>query len=445
MSTIIVKALGVLFAGALSAVLLRSRRVAEASDTRFTIFVVGLHAGLALGLFLGIYVIAGEPLTSDAPAYYVPAARAAAGGLLPYRDFATNYAPLFPYVGAVVLGVWNDARSFSLLSIVLSAVALLLWNDLAARRFDARTARAASVLYATNGHVLLHCILGGNQTWIALALALSAWLALGGAALYSGLLQGIAVSATKVLILLFWPAFWIAVRPRWLWLVASIGTAAAIYGAFALHGADILFPLRAEGNLFTCGNLPFIIEPILGLVGITIAPYYDMLAAAALCLTYVWLLRVSRTYSTADGAALLVLALAAVNVIFMLVSKKSFTGYLIFGIYPIELVIADYLLRSRDAFFRILILATVFNVLLCDEPTLWFRLGGDGISLGQWLAHGPRVAAYWFALVDVALLTCYGLLALAIVRLLRERGAFSSRGRALAAPLSAGTDSIPPR
>ena len=239
MGAIFFKSLVALSGGALSVVLLRSASLSAASNSSFRTYLIAIHGGLALALFLCVYVIANQPITSDVPGYYVPAAHAVAAGLLPYRDFATNYAPLFSYVGAALLSLWSDPRSFALFSILLSALTLARWNDLAAQYFKQRIARAAPVLYATNGHVLTQCLLGTNQIWIGFALALSARLALRGDVFFSGVLQGVAVSVTKVLALLFWPAFWIAGRPRVLWPAGSTIMASIVYGAFALRGADV--------------------------------------------------------------------------------------------------------------------------------------------------------------------------------------------------------------
>jgi len=176
--------------------------------------------------------------------------------------------------------------------------------------------------------------------------------------------------------------------------------------------------------LLSCGSLSFLLDPILTRFGLTIiVRYQDLVALAILALTYAWLAGQRRSQLPDETARFLVAALALVNLVFLAVSKKSFTGYLIFAMYPAEFIIVQRTLASRVWSLWTLALATAFNLLLSVEPTLWFRLGGNGMSLEEWIARGPRYAVMSFGLVDVLLLNCYVLLAWGSVRLLRPHAA----------------------
>ncbi len=105
-------------------------------------------------------------------------------------------------------------------------------------------------------------------------------------------------------------------------------------------------------------------------------------------------------------------ALALLGLLFMIVSKKSFTGYALFSMYPAMLVLA---LGTRDTRRRFGFFL-VFNVLLAAEPSLWFHLLGDGRGLGVWLSESRRTTTYAFVLVDLALVVCYAYLAVLSAR-----------------------------
>jgi hypothetical protein len=366
----------------------------------------------AAALFIGFYLIGHQEVTSDVPGYYLPAAHSVLAGKLPFRDFMTSYAPLFPYLGAALVWIWDSGKMFALFSILANAAALVLWHRMASLSLERQTARQSTLLFATSGHVLQQTLLGTNQTWIGAALAASALLIVMDRPAASGLLQTIAASTTKILALLFWPAMWMCARHRWRWLAAAVLPALTLYAAFAAVGADILYPLRAEGALITSGNLPYVLDPLLNATGAAKKTICDAVLLAALATTTLWLFWRIRSLRPQQRASALPLALALTGVVFLLVSKKSYTGYAVFVMYPITVALGVGLrsLRTRVAFLL------VFNALLATEPSLWFRLGGFRGTLQEWLDAGGGSAAMGFVLVDVALLACYAWVAWVSVR-----------------------------
>jgi hypothetical protein len=91
----------------------------------------------------------------------------------------------------------------------------------------------------------------------------------------------------------------------------------------------------------------------------------------------------------------------------MLFSKKSFTGYALFCMYPIGLVLASSTIQWRN---KILIL-TGFNLLLAIEPSVWFHLRGNGLSLSEWRLASSPIAIAVFVFIDVCLVILYAVLA----------------------------------
>jgi hypothetical protein len=365
--------------------------------------IAALQVIPAVALFVGLYLIGHQEVTSDVPGYYLPAAHAVLEGKVPFRDFMLSYAPLFPYVGAALVWMWDSGKVFALFSILVNAVALILWHRMASTCLERRTARQSTVLFATSGHLLLQTLLGTNQIWIGAALAASASLIVMERPAASGLLQAVAAGTIKILALLFWPALWICARHRWRWLAAALCPVVALYGIFAAAGGDIFYPLRFEGELITSGNLPYVLDPLLSADAATKKAVSDAVLLVALGATTLWLFLRIRALTPRQRAVALPVALALTGVIFLLVSKKSYTGYAVFVMYPIVATLGIGLqsVRARVGFLL------TFNTLLATEPSLWFHLGGFKGTLRQWLAAGGGAAAAGFILVDVALLACY--------------------------------------
>lgn len=392
----------------IGAFMLCSARLRVLPERSFLGCALAAQAGLSLALFVALYVIGGQEVTSDVPGYYLPAAHAVLAGQIPFRDFTLSYAPLFPYISAALVRLWDSGKVFALFAIIVNALALPLWHRTAVRSVGDQVARDSSVLYATSGHMIVQTLLGTNQVWVAAALAASSLLLVRGASTSSGLVQALSVCTTKLLAPLFWPVLWIFAPQRGRWLAAAFLAAAAIYGSFALLGADAFDALRRESEAISPGNLPFIIGPLLGKQGELGGLRSDLLALTALGLSTAWIYLRARGLAPASRSQALLAAIALTGLIFMLVSKKSFTGYMVFCMYPALLTVNLRLtgLAPRIAF------VLVFNVLLVAEPSLWFHLGGNGLPLSRWLhAPGSGIGPVIFLLVDLALLGCYGWLA----------------------------------
>src|SRR5262249_15197338 len=154
-----------------------------------------------------------------------------------------------------------------------------------------------------------------------------------------------------------------------------------------------------EGNLISSGNLPYLLDLVLGALGPLERTIDDGLALTALAVTTAWLYLKARALPLQSRHTLLLAGLALTGLVFMLFSKKSFTGYLLFVMYPIVLMLVTNTTNARARVGFLL----VFNVLLVAESTLWFRLQGDNLSLRAWFARGSATTVAGFALLDVVL------------------------------------------
>jgi hypothetical protein len=403
MASIALKVL-IALAGALAgAAMLRSPRLRTLPDRSFLGWTLAIQMLLSLGLFVALYVVGGQEVSSDVPGYYLPAAHSVLTGKLPYRDFELSYAPLFPYIGAALLVLWDSGKAFALLAILVNALALILWHRAAVRAVGEEAARSSSVLYATCGHVIVQTLLGTNQVWVGAALAGSSLLLMRGASASSGLVQAASICSTKALALLFWPLLWMLAPQRGRWLAGALLPTGVIYGGFALLNANPFDALRRESGFISPGNLPYLLEPLAGGLGPAV---FDYLALTALGATTLWLYLRARAAPGSEPQRLTA-GIALTGMVFMLVSKKSFTGYEVFFMYPALLVLERRKPAGRLAFLLL------FNVLLVAEPSLWFYLGGYRAPLGAWLhSPGSHPGPELFILLDLALLVCYAWLAM---------------------------------
>jgi hypothetical protein len=408
MATVLLKVGLALVSGILGAWALHTRLM-DLPERSFRLGTLALQVVPALILFVALYVVGHQEPTSDVPSYYVPAARAVLAGQVPFRDFALSYAPGFPYVGAALAGLWNSGKAFALLAIVLNGAALLWWHSAAAAHFDRSIVRNCTVLYASSGHVLVQALLGTNQAWVSAGLAASAMLMARKKETGAGFAQATAACTTKVLAHLFWPVQWICAERRTRWLLAAIVPTALLYAAFVALGAGpgLLYPLKHEGALISPGNLPYLLDLVLGGLGPLERVVYDSLCVAALGMATLWIYSKSRVLPAQQRQSLLLMGLALTGLVFMIFSKKSFTGYLIFVMYPVTLalVAGTSEVRTRVGFLL------AFNALLVAEPTLWFRLNGEYWPLRTWLLMRDARAVAGFVLLDLVLLACYVYLA----------------------------------
>jgi len=257
--------------------------------------------------------------------------------------------------------------------------------------------------------VLVQALLGTNQTWIGMALAASVLLIARDRGTASGLVQAAAACTTKVLAHLFLPVLWIFARRRTGVVLGAVLPTIATYGVFIALGAGpgLLYPLRYESEQISSGNIPYLLDLVLGGSGAAERFIVDGLTLLALGGTLGWLFLRTRTVSASKRPMLLPAGLALTGLILMLFSKKSFTGYVVFVMYPILLMLIAGLARPRA---RVGFLIG-FNMLLVAEPSLWFHLNGWSGGLRSWLAAGGGTSAAGFVCVDLVLLACYVYLA----------------------------------
>ncbi|MCZ6835700.1 MAG: hypothetical protein O7G85_08000, partial [Planctomycetota bacterium] len=155
-----------------------------------------------VGLFAGLYLVMDFKVGSDVGGYYFPEGQAVLEGQMVYRDIKTSYSPLFPYLMAGILLIWNSAKAIVLSMIPIELISIPLWLGVSRRYFSEQTTRTATILYVLSPVPLLNIAMNGqNQVWISLFLVIALWL-LARKDFASGFLFGISLALIKLLGLL---------------------------------------------------------------------------------------------------------------------------------------------------------------------------------------------------------------------------------------------------
>jgi hypothetical protein len=316
------------------------------------------------GLFLGLFVFLRLLPQSDVTGYYYPQMKAALAGGLPYRDFFSAYAPLFPYVGASVLWLCDSAKALVLLSIGFEAAGFAAWLGFAHLAFAERTVRLAALLYVLNVLPLFNAAVDGqNQTWISAFLGLSVLLLWRRSWFQSGIAFGGALVAVKILPLIFAPAAWLHAAERRRWLLGFLALPAVVYGVCLCAGLDVLQPLRFEGKQITSGCLPFLLAPVLP------EGFPPMVFDAALILMLGSGCVAGALRLTREQPQRCVYLVTILLLILLIFSKKAFTNYLVMAWFPLCLCAAS---SAKHSKWQACLLG-LFGALALIEPSLWFR------------------------------------------------------------------------
>ncbi len=230
----------------------------------------------------------------DQMAFFLPQARAALEGGVPYRDFQSAYGPLFaPLLG---LSVWGLGAMGPLALFLLADLAT--WRLLVAAEGEGSDAAwfwcaSPMVWYFTVRYAQ-------DESLTALFVAL-AWCALRrDRAGLAGFALGVGLLVTKPLFLLLAFPFVLAagVRRRALLLAAAV-PAALVYGALLFMRAPILQPLTLEGGNFGVGPSLWRVPVVLLGFDLGIAGWLPFLL---LVLAGVLLLRARRAGAEAHAA-----------------------------------------------------------------------------------------------------------------------------------------------
>jgi len=315
---------------ALSFVIARRKlpaRLLEWSEEHFDRNLILIYAASRFLVFFVAFFVLHQKPWADLVAVYMPQAHAAMQGLIPYRDFASSYAPLNPYVDALLLGFRDSPLSILVFQIVCDIVSVPFWMKFLRRCMREATMRKAALLYLVQPLVIWEiCLDGKNHGFISLLLAI-AFCEIGRKEIVSGISFSLTWILVKILPLIFLPSLFMETRKRSKWLVSVVVPSVLVYGAFIAVGADVTSAVRKEGSLATPQNLLYLFGAVTGynLPG----SLSSLLAIVAVVAAVVVTIKFQKRTKD-DSARLWTMALSAelILLVVMLMNKKSDTSYL---------------------------------------------------------------------------------------------------------------------
>lgn len=393
------------------------KRTVEDGAGRARLFLPGVSAWWLisrLGLFITLFVILDFNVPSDVPYYYYQPAKVALQGKIAYRDFSTSYGPIFPYIAAGAVAVWDSPKAIVLLAIVIEGIALLFWQHAATSTMADKDSKIGLLLYLCNPVPILNiAVAGQNQIWVSCLLAASFVLFLSKREFLSGFLIGLSVAAVKVLGLMFVPYWWLMSKTKFRFSCGIILALALGFFPFYWVGADMLQPLKLEGSLVSSGNLPYLLSLVgFNLTGQTTGLLLNLLLLAAVGTLSLILYKRARLSGKGEIS---LLGLAAILLTFLLLSKKSYTNYLNLAMLPL-CCSAAVTLRGKWRHELFLVWCCVAAL----EPSLWHRwLAQANLNnvLHQMAGNGAMdFKPPLFVLVELLLLGGYAYLLRLILR-----------------------------
>jgi hypothetical protein len=327
-------------------------------------------------------------LHSDARNYYLPQTLDFLSGKIPNRDFVSSYSILFTPLLAVPVKLWSSPGSIVLTMLLAETGMLIVYLRRCAKRSDSNLGWRAAFLYTLSPFSFYWVgISGHNGVLIAFWMMASLVLAEGGKAVAAGIAGAFGFLTTKVLAILAWPGLVFFDR-KWVKRVLPLTvTIVGVVGLMAV-GVDSLAPIRREFGSVTTGNLWFLLgEVIPGLGGARMWPYVPMVAFGVL-FAVMFLLYWKRGGS-AIGFDRATAFVAATNLLFLIVSKKAFSFYLVMTL----IFVTHTLVRDERRLLRNLLpLAFLGSVGFVEEIHSTDRLSLVVLEI-------LRIAAYAWCLV----------------------------------------------
>jgi hypothetical protein len=264
--------------------------------------------------------------------------------------------------------------------------------------------------------VIVNALVGQQQVWIGAGLAISLWLLIvRGSPVQSAIVQGFTLCVTKILVALFWPILFAVSRPRVRWLVTALAIPLLTVEIFLCLGSDLSVGLRLEQQDYTSGNLIYYINYLVR-GGTEYFPLYDSFTALCLMGVSVFLFVWLRDHKH-DDIGLVLSAVSLLLVVLLLVSKKSYAGYLGFAYFAILFVLYKDLPR-----FWFWCTFSLFSVAATVSPTIWFASQGSNKSLRDWLTQSGWFATLSTVIVDWILIALYATTTYICLKTVADRG-----------------------
>ncbi|HTV04323.1 MAG TPA: hypothetical protein VME86_03065 [Acidobacteriaceae bacterium] len=390
------------------------RKLADLQRSSFDLIFLTVFALSRIFLFFFAFFLLHQKPHGDLVAFYLPEAHKVLHGLVPYRDFQSSYAPLNPYLDALLLRIHNSPLSIVVFQIACDIASIPFWIGFLRRFLAENTLRRSALLYLVQPLLLWGTAIDGkNHACISLLLAITLF-ALARKEIVSGIAYSLSIVVVKILPLMFLPTLFLGSRKRLKWALSALSLTLLVYLGFVLYGADVTVPLRFEGSLATSGDLPYFWAYLSGhsIPGI-VSGAVTLLGVGVAVVFLSWAqIRVpsgpGRSRILSDGILLLLITL-------LLLSKKSDPIYLTMCLFPLCAFTSMQMETGRRWMAYPYAMLT-FLGLPISSFFFWPLRHADGVRLHEMLLGGSR-NAWLMAIAQPLLLASY---AVFIVRICQE-------------------------
>jgi hypothetical protein len=360
--TLIARAALAVVAGGASLAVLKSR-YRDLPRPAFERIVLIAFVASRFALYLTVFFIFRLAPRGDIPSFYWNEANAVLHHLLPYSGFQSSYAPLHAYLDAAVIRFWYSPLALIFLAICFESLVLPLWFRVGRLFVPENELRAGALLYLTSALSFQFVTIDGQDNAIvAVLLVLVLLLIHMRLNFFSGAAFGVGPAALKFLPMLFVPAFLIVLPRRWRWLAGLTVVLAAVYGIFLFKHVPVLQPFVIEGGFKSPGNLPYVIESI---VGLDAPPHlWDAVFLLVFAIILAVAAKAARRATPIDRLRILTFTCTSIVLALLLFAKKSWPPYLIFVLFPICLLVAA---KTQKR----VILFSLFSIVAVVEHSYW--------------------------------------------------------------------------
>lgn len=212
----------------------------------------------------------------DQLTFFLPQARAAIAGGVPYRDFTSAYGPLFAPLLGVFVAILGDAGPF----VLFLLADLGAWRALVAA--EGETSEAAWAYVAMPMVWYLTVRYAQDEALGALFVAVAWWAIRRGRFTLAGLTLGTGFIVTKPLFaLLVLPFVFAPGRRAGPMIAAAAVPVVVVYGALLALGAPVAQPLALEGGGFGIGPTLWRVPVVLAQIDLGLAGWLPFVAVCA--------------------------------------------------------------------------------------------------------------------------------------------------------------------
>lgn len=313
--------------------------------------------------FFIIYIVFNFDARSDVEMFYESALGAKRLGFV-YRDFDSAYSPLFAYITALPLFLWNSPKAIILFMILVECV--IVWFTI--NFYKSKNALKLGILYLLLPGSFVFSILGGQEDiWMWLFVLLGIYFSkIEEKPFYLGLALGFGLLITKALLILYIPAILVfSKKPLYIiygLLLIGIPSLAFLY----LHSEfSFLSPIQQANDPRT-PNIWSIIHPVSnGLIpiGPKILNWLGLISIQSLGIYFAVKLK-----NRIPISEFLLYNFLIISIWLMIIQQSSLANYAY--VYLLPLIFFFKLEKSK----KDMLLLLFFNVLIIIQPALWWGL-----------------------------------------------------------------------